>query len=318
MCEQEMKQQPVSIGTFTWALCLFVLSSVGMMLGNKLAVQVLPLPSTLVLVQVFGTLLLLSLYRNQLQRFRLDVLREWLPIALLFSSMIYTSMKSFLYVNVSTMLIFRNISAIVTTVVEYWVRGTTVNTEIVLSELTIVLGAILYGWGSANFSWIGFLWILTNVGAQVAYGVTLKLKMDGNSNFKEMSKYTMSLYNNTLAIPPLLLILFVQGEHTHILPSIANVTPAGWGTISLTCFLGFLISTSGFGLQKLVSASVFIVINNLSKFLNIFLGMLWLNDQISGTLDAAGCVVAILGGCWFSFAQMRFLEQEKKKKSSTH
>ncbi|CUG87028.1 GDP-mannose transporter, putative [Bodo saltans] len=296
------------------ALLHFAVASVGMMLGNKLAVTALPLPCTVIIIQALGTIALLGLFRSNLEGIRIDIAKQWLPIAALFTLMIFTSLQSFVYVNVSTVLIFRNVGAIFTSIVEYFVRGEKVTAEIVASEIMIVLGAVMYGWGTANFSWTGFWWIMANIAAQVAYGVLVKHHMDKKPHFKEMSKFTMSLYNNTLAIPMLVIVLVVQGEQHHIQSALVQVSPLGWFWIVLTCGLGFMISTSGFGLQKLVSATTFLVVSNITKFLNILLGIVFLQDNISAGKDGLGCLVAILAGVWYSSAQTRIAQQGKKNK----
>lgn len=312
---EEMTPSPVpSKGVFLGALLQFAVSSVGMMLGNKLAVDALPLPCSLVIIQAIGTLLLLMLFRSKLESIRADIAKQWMPIAALFTFMLFTSLKSFVYVNVSTVLIFRNIGAIFTTVVEFFVRGEQVTAEVIAAEVTIVVGAMMYGWGTANFSWVGFWWIMANVCAQVAYGVLVKHHMEKKPHFKEMSKFTMSLYNNTLAIPLLVVVLVCQGEQQRLGTALVSVTPLGWFWIAVTCGLGFMISTSGFGLQKLVSATTFLVINNITKFLNILLGIVFLQDKISAGKDGLGCVVAILAGFWYSSAQSRIIQQGKSNK----
>lgn len=296
------------------AIAQFCIASVSMMLGNKLAVNSLPLPCTVVIIQVVGTLGLLLFYRHQLQPITLTSAKTWLPIAVLFTFMLFTSLKSFVYVNVSTVLIFRNIAAIFTTITEYFVRGVMVNTEIVLSELAIIGGALMYGWGSANFSWIGFFWILANVAGQVAYGVLVKHMMEVHPQIKEMNKYSMSLFNNALALPMLALVLFAQGEHLVLAERLEAVTVGGWAAILATCFFGFLISTSGFGLQKLVTATTFLVINNLTKFFNILLGMIFLQDIMAGMLDASGCVIALGAGAWYSYASNKLNASKNAEK----
>ena len=92
---------------------------------------------------------------------------------------------------------------------------------------------------------------------------------------------------------------------------VESVTIGGWAWVTITCVLGFMISTSGFGLQKLVSATTFLVVNNVTKFLNILLGLLFLNDSI-GFHDGGGCVIAIGAGAWYSYAQMRLQEKSKR------
>jgi hypothetical protein len=136
--------------------------------------------------------------------------------------------------------------------------------------------------------------------------------MDQRPHFKEMTKFTMSLYNNALALPMLAVVLLIQGEHNLVGDRIVAVNAAGWFWIVATCILGFMISTSGFGLQKLVSATTFLVVNNITKFLNIFLGMVFLNDKLVGLLDTAGCLLAIGAGFWYSMAQSRLLEKAKR------
>merc|ERR1711991_607208 len=104
------------------AMMQFCFASVSMMLGNKQAVMSLPLPCTLVIIQAIGTLLLLQMpyCRAQMQPFRVETAKQWMPIACLFTLMLFTSLKSFVYAGVATVLIFRNIGAILTTAVEYF------------------------------------------------------------------------------------------------------------------------------------------------------------------------------------------------------
>ena len=297
------------------AVLHFCISSIGMMLGNKLAVSALPLPCTLVIIQAIGTLALLVGTRSKMEMIKKDIAIQWLPIAALFTLMLYTSLKSFVYANVSTVIIFRNVGVIFTTIVEYFVRGEVVNVEVAAAELMIVAGAMIYGWSNADFSWVGLFWILFNVAGQVAYGVLVKTQMDRRPHFKDMTKFTMSFYNNMLALPMLLIVLIAQGEHVVMLKKLESVTVSGWAWVVITCVLGFMISTSGFGLQKLVSATTFLVVNNVAKFLNILLGIAFLGDKISSRYDAAGSAVAICASAWYSVAVSRLHHKREAAKT---
>ena len=296
-----MLDSGVSTGVFLSALAQYAISSVGMMLGNKMAVGALPLPCLLTLIQVIGTLMLMGVFfRSQVDRITIAGAKEWAPIAALFTAMMVTSMLAFAYASVSAILIFRNIGAIVTSVVEYKVRGLVITKEVLASEIIIVLGAMLYGWKSASFKPIGFVLIVMNVIVQVGYGVLLKHKMDKSPRIKEMNKFTMSTYNNIMAVPALIVLVVMFGEGGS-LPLEDGLTGAQIGLIAVTCILGFMISTSGFGLQKLVSATAFLIINNTTKFLNIALGMMFLQDRLVGWTDWTGCVLAFSGGFLYSY-----------------
>eukprot|EP01059_Diplonema_ambulator_P035694 TRINITY_DN8513_c0_g1_i2.p1 TRINITY_DN8513_c0_g1~~TRINITY_DN8513_c0_g1_i2.p1 ORF type:complete len:367 (+),score=124.45 TRINITY_DN8513_c0_g1_i2:42-1103(+) len=318
--EEKDRQSPA---LFMAAVAQFCVSSVGMMIGNKMAMDYLrdaetghALPSTLVVVQVIGTLALLGYFRQHIDKDKLtpECAKSWIPIFTLFAGMIYTSAKTFQYVHVSFVIIVRNVGAIVTTFVEYFVRNTTVNAQILIAEITIVFGTVLYSQeGSRYFKdfWAGIVWCMLNVVCQTLYGVTLKWKMDHDKSIKEMSKYTMSLFNNLLCLPYLVVVACVSGEpwyYSEILPA---VPMSGWVVILVTCVIGFMISTSGFGLQKLVSATTFLVINNMTKILNIILGIVFLNDNLPGGISVLGCFISLGGGFWYSYQTMQLNEQRR-------
>jgi drug/metabolite transporter (DMT)-like permease len=302
------KDSGVTQAELLHALAQYCVASVVMMLGNKLAVTALPLACTLVIIQTIGTLVLLQLpyCQKQMAPFSIKVAITWLPMAALFSAMMFTSLKCFAYAGVSTILTFRNAGTIATTVVEYFVRGTPVNARIILSEALVLFGAVLYANGAVDFSWLGTLWIAANITAQVSYFVMLKVYFDKRPQLAALSKYSMSRYNNLLAIPFIAVMLVIQGEHTQMATKFAALTPTGVLFIALTCFFGFLISTSGFGLQRIVSATTFIIVNNLVKFANILLGIGLLGEKVTGPYAVTGCLVALLSGVWYSFEQARF------------
>ncbi|KAH9586267.1 Sugar phosphate transporter domain [Trypanosoma melophagium] len=287
------------------AIAIYSVSSMGMMLSNKLAVVALPLPCTLVLMQMVATLALLIPFRSQVERLRLQNVQKWFPVALLFAAMLYTSMESFVYANLSTVLTFRNLGSIVTTVAEYYVLGERVNNEIILSQFVIFLGAVIYGWANSTFSMIGLFWMLLNVFAQGFYGIFVKHMTSNVPEFSSATKYTLALYNNVIAMPMVFILFLHHKEMGFLSLVVPRVTSFGWFWIGLTCFCGFMISTSGFGLQKLVSAATFIEINNLTKFVNILIGVVFLHDSI-GFVDGIGCVIALAAGAWYASAKYRF------------
>ena len=162
--------------------------------------------------------------------------------------------------------------------------------------------------------WVGMQWCLLNVLCQTLYGVTLKYKMENDEDIKEMSKYTMSLFNNLLCLPYLIVVAIGAGEPSHYGEILVRVPAHGWLLILITCAIGFMISTSGFGLQKLVSATSFLVINNMTKILNIILGVIFLDDHLPGFFAVLGCFVSLGGGFWYSFEVMALNEKKKRER----
>eukprot|EP00906_Rhabdomonas_costata_P004023 RCo006034 len=300
-----------SMAEVSVAVLYFSVSSIVMMTGNKLATVHLPLPSTLVIVQAIFTVLPLALNKEVLP-LQLWLVRRWLPIAALFAAMLFTSMQSFLYATVSAILVFRNIATIVSTVVEYLVRGKEANARIIASEVLIVLGCVIYGWTQLGIDPRGLMWVLLNVVAQVAYGNLVKVRLCTirDAHNRKLSKYTCAYYNNVLGLPMFFATFCVYGEFTKLAPLIDKLTVWGCCVILFTCVAGYFLATSGFGLQHLVSATSFLVVNNMVKIANILLGIVFLNDRFSGVVPALGCILSLGAGVWYSVEQNRLSSQE--------
>eukprot|EP01065_Artemidia_motanka_P012422 TRINITY_DN16836_c0_g1_i1.p1 TRINITY_DN16836_c0_g1~~TRINITY_DN16836_c0_g1_i1.p1 ORF type:complete len:444 (+),score=93.13 TRINITY_DN16836_c0_g1_i1:59-1333(+) len=305
------------------AIVQFALASAGMTVGNKLALESLRdpvtasgLPSTLVGVQVVGTLVLLAgVCRSEVDFGVLNkqVLKLWFPLVSLFAGMLYTSAKTFVYANVTFVLVIRNLSIIATTLLDHCTRGTVVTCRTLAAEALIVCGVVLYGWeGKSYFKdfWRGLVWCLLNMTCQTCYTVLLKHKMESEEQVKDMSKYTMSFLNNLLSLPYFVGVAVLSGESRHYATTFPAVTSLGWCIVVGTVGAGMVISTAGFGLQKLVSATTFLVTVNMVKVLNICLGFLFLKDRLPGVVSTAGCVIALAGGGWYSWEMVR--EQRAK------
>ncbi|RNF10867.1 GDP-mannose transporter [Trypanosoma rangeli] len=112
----------------------------------------------------------------------------------------------------------------------------------------------------------------------------------------------------------MIFLLFVIEELQLVGVLLPTVVGLSWFWIGVTYVLSFMISTSGFALQKLVSDATFMVVNNLTKFVNIIIGLFILHDHM-GPVDGAGCVIALAAGAWYSAARYHFkasdTEEEK-------
>eukprot|EP00756_Hemistasia_phaeocysticola_P000190 Hpha_TRINITY_DN10129_c0_g1::TRINITY_DN10129_c0_g1_i1::g.131453::m.131453/K15356/VRG4, GONST1; GDP-mannose transporter len=294
-----------------WAIGVFGFSAVGMTTGNKLAVEYLrdkesevALPGTLVLLQMLGTLMLLGVNWSKIDPSLVSWKHawKWVPIFCLSATGMYTSARAFVYVNVSFVIIMRNLGTFLTTAVEYFVRKQQVSTQTLLAEAAILAGIVLYGHSMVHVKdfWKGIFWCSSNTLVITAWSVLLKHRIDNDPDVKALNKFAMSFYNNLMGVPYFFSAAVLTNEHKYWKPVFSGLTPAGWVVVLITCAIGFMISTSGFALQRLVTATTFNVINNLVKVVNILFGLVFLNDKFPGTLSVAGCIIALLAGGWYS------------------
>ena len=70
----------------------------------------------------------------------------------------------------------------------------------------------------------------------------------------------------------------------------------------VSCFNAVGISYAGINAQGYVSATTFMVLSNLNKFVVVAFGMLALREA-SSWQAVVGCVLALLGGVWYAQAR---------------
>mmetsp|Transcript_39755 Transcript_39755/g.71234 ORF Transcript_39755/g.71234 Transcript_39755/m.71234 type:complete len:176 (-) Transcript_39755:162-689(-) len=160
---------------------------------------------------------------------------------------------------------------------------------------------------------------MLNVAAQVAYGNLVKVYLSTLKDAKgqDLNKYTCAYYNNLLCLPFFMITFFIWGEQNSIVDKTTTISAWGWCIIIFTCACGYFLATTGFGLQKLVSATTFLVVNNMVKIANILLGMMFLNDRFTSSLAAFGCVVSLGAGVWYSYEQNKINQQPVPKESNS-
>eukprot|EP00999_Lentomonas_sp_LEN2_P002756 NODE_626_length_1317_cov_85.642017_g587_i0.p1 GENE.NODE_626_length_1317_cov_85.642017_g587_i0~~NODE_626_length_1317_cov_85.642017_g587_i0.p1 ORF type:complete len:355 (-),score=22.89 NODE_626_length_1317_cov_85.642017_g587_i0:132-1196(-) len=298
------------------AMLAYSFSSVGMLVINKLAVDAFTAPAVLVILQSLGTLLFLFAIpsvRREVQPLESDKMRKWTPVVAFFTLMIFASLKSLAYLHVSTVLIFRNLGSVLTTLAEWQCLGQTVQTRVVLSLIFIVFGTVMYGWNAPLMSGWGIFWILLNVLAQVGYTVYVKYLITRVR--VEMTRYGMSFYNTVMSLPPLLLLAAALGEYSELIPkTMPEVSMWGWVAVAISCIISFFISTTGFQLQRLVSATTYMVVSNMNKLVVVFFGMVFLGDSFAGWMDVTGCAISLGSGGWYSYERYRQSEVERKER----
>lgn len=295
------------------AIAFFTVASICMMSGNKVAIQHLPHPLTLILLQTFATLALLMTKKSEIAPLEMKKVILWLPCTVLFVFMLATSLFALKAVTISAVLIFRNGGNVINAFVESVVLGKPVTPLTLAALLTTVFGAMMYGYTNADITLSGFFWVMANVLGQVGYGVYVKWLMERRKAELQLSKFGMAFYNNVLSIPIFLFLWLVNGEHSEAAGALTTLATNGTGVfvVGLTCVFGFLISIAGFQLQSVVSATAFMVINNAAKIANILFGILIMKDTFSGPISVLGCIVALGGGAWYSYEQFRQGEDEK-------
>eukprot|EP00928_Gymnodinium_smaydae_P025634 TRINITY_DN2035_c0_g1_i1.p1 TRINITY_DN2035_c0_g1~~TRINITY_DN2035_c0_g1_i1.p1 ORF type:complete len:353 (+),score=62.98 TRINITY_DN2035_c0_g1_i1:93-1151(+) len=286
--------------------CIYMLSSAGMSISNKLAITSFPLGMSLVVVQMlFCDLVLLVKMRNEFPLgSRRDLLRWSLTIPPLFSGMLITSVFAFQTNALSTVVVCRNVAPLVAIFIEGVVQRVlkAFSLKSVAAILVTLCGVGLYEYDdlsgrSARSSMAGLGWMLSNMTLAVLERIAQRHMLAHDP--VDISKQGLVLINNSVGLVLVALLALITGETAKLGDAVAALSSLDVFYVFISCVVGIMIGYVGIATQALISATSFMVLTNVNKFVVIGFGMVALGDS-SSPQAILGCFVAILGGVWYA------------------
>jgi len=272
----------------------------------------LSLPITLVLVQMGFTVLTVAARPSSVRiGSARDALRWGLTVPLLFAAMLVSSMVAMQYNSLGTIVVARNIAPLFTLLIEGFFRiPMQVNRETVASLLTIVVGVAVYHHSSVRLTPLGLAAICFNMFFAVLERLMQRHLMAQDP--VDISKPGMMLLNNLFGLVPCGLLLFPYAETAKWSVAFGALTSSQWLLIIISCLNGLAISYAGLRVQQLLTATTFMVLTNVNKFVVILFGVIVLHDPLT-LHGAVGISMAMGGGIWYSQARARINETNATK-----
>lgn len=293
---------------------LYMACSAGMSICNKLAVTAFPLVMSLVVVQMlFCDATLVTMMRKDLHfGSRADVVRWSMVIPPLFAGMLVTSMLAFQTNSLSTVVVCRHLSG----------ERQACKPQAIAALLAVVGGVAIYEIGDmkgrqTGGSSVGFFWMLVNMTFAVMDRLAQRHMLARRP--VDISKKGLLLLNNSVGALFLIILALAMGEVGMVRHAVENMSGLDGFSVVISCVVGMCIGYAGIATQALVSATSFMVLTNVNKFVVIAFGVVMLGD--TGTPQSiVGCTVAILGGVWYakvvSTAVKKAPEEEAPKADS--
>uniref|UniRef100_A0A7S3Z3Q2 Sugar phosphate transporter domain-containing protein n=1 Tax=Lotharella globosa TaxID=91324 RepID=A0A7S3Z3Q2_9EUKA len=289
----------------------FMAASAGMAIANKMAVSALKLPMLLVGIQCGVTLgILIPAYKTITLGSWNDKLR-WFPVSVLFVGMLATSMIAYEFCTLGTVVVIRMVSPLLGLLVEvFFNRAKFVASIHTFGSLGVIMtGVVLYavfqkGIGAEV---LGIVFMLANM--FVATGERLAQRYLMAESPVDISDTGLMLYNNAVCLlfMPLLMLGFDEWKS---LSNFTAVTPAGWGFIIWSCLCGACISYTAFRAQRRISATSFLVVVNMNKFVVVAYGIVFLGESYQ-PIAAVGTALALLGGAYYSWDRSNLKNRSK-------
>lgn len=293
----------------------------GMLLVNKAVMIVWDLPITVTIFQmVFCDLVLVTLFFHTLRVGKWADARRWaLMVPWLFALMLASSMLALHYSSTGAVVVTRNIAPIVTLAIEATLKEkVTVDVWTVGALVFTLIGVLLYMLNDVEFSGIGFICIIANMAAGVLERITQRRLIAVEP--VDLSKMTLVLINNSVAILPVALLLLPTKEYNqwHSLGWNDKDGPdsmVAYVWLVLSCVVGICIGWAGINAQFYLTATSFMVVGNVNKFIVIAVGMIVMGESSSWEA-IVGCIIAISGGFFYGIARNNLSGKEKKAREA--
>jgi len=317
-----------------FAVIFLMFCQSGMLIINKGVMIVWDLPITITIIQMaFASVVLLSLSKTLLGEkgivtlrigknddgsLKWNDVRRWsLAVPWLFALMLATSMLALHYSSTGAVVVTRNIAPIITLTIEALAKEkVAVDVWTVAALVYTLIGVALYMMNDIEFSGIGFICIIANMGAGVMERIVQRRLIAVEP--VDLSKMVLVLINNSVAIPLVAILLWPTKEYEdwHTLKASDPDGPDNgfaYFLLVLSCFVGVAIGWAGVNAQFYLTATSFMVVGNVNKFVVIAVGMLAMNESASWQA-ILGCVIAVSGGFLYAIARTKLQDKLNKKK----
>mmetsp|Transcript_145953 Transcript_145953/g.254679 ORF Transcript_145953/g.254679 Transcript_145953/m.254679 type:complete len:384 (-) Transcript_145953:113-1264(-) len=293
----------------------FSVTSISMHTLNKVCVGLTGAAGTVTIIQMVVAVVAIMIvqYREVLAANREQMLR-WCVVPIAYAAMLNSSLFGYQYLTLSLVTVFRNLAPLVTMSVESFVmppeHRPTVSLPIMLSLLTMVIGAFLFSYDNAQISWIGIGLVLVN--SLLAIFDRLLQRRLLVLECKDLPLSACMTINNTLGVFPSLVLAGVMHEYKGFVTNAAVWTdPAVVVLLLLSGFMGLGIGFFGLMCQKAMTATSFQVLQNMSKVVVVFIGVTLFHDKVDSFSRVFGMILSLGGSLVYGL-----LRNGEKQKSA--
>lgn len=234
---------------------------------------------------------------------RTDYVLRWLPLTLIFTGMLVSSLISLRTMSVACVTLIKAFAIIGTGLGDHILFGNPLTSLTVAAFALMYVGSCLGGGTDAWITAEGLFWSVINV--LCTSGYQLYMKGVVNDLKKQLGRWGPVYYNNFLSLPPLLLPT-----------AFTCVGPNGWLTalgnsdwwarfwIGTMCLLAPVLTMSTFWCISATSPTTYAVTGGMNKIPLAFLGMLIFN-QWPDSVGFSGLIIGFSGGFVYTYGVQR-------------
>lgn len=311
-------------------VALWGVSTIVMNIVNKLAVQVIPLPMTLIIMQMLLADVLLCIFFGPIRLWNeicsnSTVAIRWGLLTIFFSSGLVTSILALQDGSVILILTVRNVMPLLTLIVERLLlpQDSTreVTSESFFGLLMLAVGTTIYSAAdlgeSHSYKALGYIFL--NMFCMIVYRLAERRMLIDMP--QSLSFGALNLLQNFCGLALVVVLFFAWGEfkgtHTATLRETLLFVwhdPLNLAVVFFSGVAGLALGYYSTKLQKEVTATTFLALQSATKVMTILFAVIVLNEHPTA-LGIGGCMVSLAGGTWYGFAARR--EQPRDKPEVT-
>ncbi|ONH99957.1 hypothetical protein PRUPE_6G059800 [Prunus persica] len=196
------------------------------------------------------------------------LVRVWIPVNIIFISMLVSGMYSLKYVNIAMVTILKNVTNILTAIGELYLFRKHQSQKVWTAMFLMIISAISSGITDISFDTLGYAWQISNCILTASYSLTLRRVMDEAKKYTRsgsLNEVSMVLLNNLLSLPfaAFLIIMFDEWEYIKSVDVIK--LPMFWVIATASGLLGLAISFTSMWFLHQTGPTTYSLVGSLNK-----------------------------------------------------
>ncbi|KAG0417764.1 GDP-mannose transporter [Dictyocoela roeselum] len=190
----------------------------------------------------------------------------WNTTSLLLVLMVYSALESFKNLEISTFIMLKNFSIIITAILELYFFQRKIRLNSIAAFILIFIGSANVKPSRSN---LGYIFILMNILSTSLFTISMRYTV-----LQEKTKDIDSLLiSQTLTIPYLVILSYVfENDQT------SSIRP---DSLVISCVAVFLVAYSSIWCMRVLSSTTFCVIGSFNKILLSLSGVVFFNERLS-------------------------------------
>ncbi|KAE8674855.1 GDP-mannose transporter GONST2 [Hibiscus syriacus] len=196
------------------------------------------------------------------------LIRVWIPVNIIFVSMLVLGMYSLKYINIAMVTILKNVTNILTAIGEYYVFRKRQNVKVWTAMYMMIISAVNGGITDLSFDATGNTWQILNCILTAGYLLTLRLVMDKAkqaAKSESLNKVSMVLLNNLLSLPFAIFLIFVLNEWEYVINTDVIRLPMFWVVATASGLLGLAIIFTSMWFLHQTGPTTYSLVGSLNK-----------------------------------------------------